>query len=98
MPASFRTVKICGAAMLYQRLFPLIDRVDPERAHHWALAALKTGLVPGDRQRDPPLLGQVLFGLHFPNPIGLAAGFDKDGEVYRQTLGLGFGFVELGSV
>jgi dihydroorotate dehydrogenase len=43
-------------------------------------------------------LAQTVFGRRFPNPIGLAAGFDKDGEVYRQTLALGFGFVELGSV
>jgi dihydroorotate dehydrogenase len=84
--------------MLYQIAFPLLDRVDPERAHRWALAALKTGLIAGVRRADPQSLEQTLFGLRFPNPLGLAAGFDKDGEVYRQTLNLGFGFVELGSV
>jgi dihydroorotate dehydrogenase len=84
--------------MLYQTAFPLLDRIDPERAHRWALAALKTGVMGGGRRADAPSLEQMLFGLHFPNPVGLAAGFDKDGEVYRQTLGLGFGFVELGSV
>jgi dihydroorotate dehydrogenase len=84
--------------MLYQRAFPLLDRIDPERAHRLAIAALKTGLIAGAQRPDPPMLAQTLFGMGFPNPIGLAAGFDKDGEVYRQTLKLGFGFVELGSV
>jgi dihydroorotate dehydrogenase len=84
--------------MLYQRAFPLLDRIDPERAHRLAITALKTGLIGTDRRADPPILAQTLFGMGFPNPIGLAAGFDKDGEVYRQTLKLGFGFVELGSV
>jgi len=84
--------------MLYQWAFPLLDRIDPERAHRLAIAALKTGLIAGDRRADPPILGQTVFGHAFPNPIGLAAGFDKDGEVYAQALDLGFGFVELGSV
>ena len=84
--------------MLYQWAFPLLDRIDPERAHRLAIAALKTGLIAGDRRADPPILAQTVFGHAFPNPIGLAAGFDKDGEVYAQALALGFGFVELGSV
>jgi dihydroorotate dehydrogenase len=84
--------------MAYQRAFPLLDRIDPERAHRLAILALKSGLVGADRRPTPPILRQTLFGMSFPNPIGLAAGFDKDGEVYRQTLALGFGFVELGSV
>jgi dihydroorotate dehydrogenase len=84
--------------LLYQMAFPLLDRLDPERAHRLAIATLKTGFVTGSRQSDPPVLAQTVFGRRFPNPIGLAAGFDKDGEVYRQTLNLGFGFVELGSV
>jgi dihydroorotate dehydrogenase len=84
--------------MLYRIAFPLLDRIDPERAHRLALAALKSGLIAGDRRADPPILAQRLFGLAFPNPVGLAAGFDKDGEVHRQALGLGFGFVEMGSV
>ncbi|WP_379955952.1 quinone-dependent dihydroorotate dehydrogenase [Dongia sedimenti] len=85
-------------AMLYHWAFLLLDRIDAERAHRLAIAALKTGLIGGDRRPDPAILAQTVFGLAFPNPVGLAAGFDKDGEVYRQTLGLGFGFVELGSV
>jgi dihydroorotate dehydrogenase len=89
--------------MLYQRAFPLLDRIDAERAHRLAITALKTGMITAGplgakRRLDPPSLAQTLFGMGFPNPVGLAAGFDKDGEVYRQTLKLGFGFVELGSV
>jgi len=84
--------------MLYRRAFPLLDRIDPERAHRLAIAALKTGLVGRDRRPDPRVLQQTLFGMLFPNPVGLAAGFDKDAEVYQRTLDLGFGFVELGSV
>jgi dihydroorotate dehydrogenase len=84
--------------MLYHWAFPLLDRIDPERAHRLAIAALKTGLIGGARRPDPPILAQTVFGIGFPNPIGLAAGFDKDGEVYAQALDLGFGFVELGSV
>jgi dihydroorotate dehydrogenase len=84
--------------MLYHWAFPFLDRIDPERAHRLAITALKAGLIGGSRSADPPSLAQTVFGLSFPNPVGLAAGFDKDGEVYAQTLGLGFGFVELGSV
>jgi dihydroorotate dehydrogenase len=84
--------------MLYHWAFPFLDRIDPERAHLLAVTVLKTGLLGGARGGDPPSLAQTVFGLSFPNPVGLAAGFDKDGEVYAQTLRLGFGFVELGSV
>ena len=84
--------------MLYRLIFPLLDRIDPERAHSFAIAALCTGLVRGDATADAPVLRQRLLGLDFPSPIGLAAGFDKDGVAFRQTLRLGFGFVELGSV
>ncbi len=84
--------------MIYRLLFPLLDRVDPERAHGWAIQALKRGLVGGDRRPDPPVLGQLVFGLSFSNPLGLAAGFDKNGEAVGPILGLGFGFVEVGSV
>jgi len=85
-------------SILYRLAFLLLNGLDPEQAHSLALKALKTGLLRESAGGDAPILRQRLFGLDFPNPIGLAAGFDKDGEVYRQTLGLGFGFVELGSV
>jgi dihydroorotate dehydrogenase len=72
--------------------------MDAERAHRLAVRALALGLVPGDRQPDPPVLRQTAFGLTFVNPIGLAAGFDKNGEVVAPMLKLGFGFVEVGTV
>src|SRR5438876_21690 len=73
-------------------------RLDAETAHGLALKALKSGLTPGDRQPDPPSLGVAVWGRHLPNPIGLAAGFDKNAEAPDALLGLGFGFVEIGSV
>jgi dihydroorotate dehydrogenase len=85
--------------ILYRLLFPLIDRLDAERAHGLAIQALKLGLVgSGRRQADPAVLGQTVFGVAFPNPIGLAAGFDKNGEVVAPMLRLGVGFVEVGTV
>ena len=82
---------------MYRLLRPLIFRLDAERAHRVTIAALK--LMP---KRRPPSFGGSLTtsiaGLGFPSPVGLAAGFDKDGEVHRPMLGLGFGFVEVGTV
>ena len=77
---------------------PLLRRLDPEHAHGLALAALRLGLVgPGAATVDP-ILGQHLLGLEFRNPIGLAAGFDKDAVALRPLMRLGFGFVETGTV
>ncbi len=76
---------------------PFLRLVDPEEAHRAALAALK--LVPLPRPAaDDPRLAIRAFGLSFPNPIGLAAGFDKNAEVPDAALRLGFGFVEVGGV
>jgi dihydroorotate dehydrogenase len=82
---------------VYSLLRPLIFSLDAERAHRLTIAALK--LVPGGEgaKADPVLASQVA-GLDFPNPVGLAAGFDKDAEVFGQMLGFGFGFVEIGTV
>lgn len=69
----------------------------PETAHNLTLSAL--GLLPARRPGpDNPVLCTTVFDKNFPNPIGLAAGFDKDGRVIRPMLGLGYGFVEIGSV
>ena len=76
---------------------PLIFALDPERAHALTLAALRTGLVP-QAPADDPILAVTLAGLALPNPIGLAAGFDKDVLVPDAMLRLGFGFPECGSV
>jgi dihydroorotate dehydrogenase len=82
-------------------LFPLAKRVlhtlDAETAHHLTIRSLS--LLPATPpQKDDPRLGVDVFGRHFPNPVGLAAGFDKQCEIPDQLLGLGFGFVELGGV
>ncbi len=63
-----------------------------------ALRALKSGLLPADQRPDPPSLAVKVWGRTLPNPIGLAAGFDKNAEVPDAMLGLGFGLVEIGSV
>jgi dihydroorotate dehydrogenase len=75
-----------------------LSRLDAEAAHGLALRALKTGLLPADRRPDPPSLAVTVWGRILPNPIGLAAGFDKNAEVPDALLDLGFGLVEIGSV
>jgi len=82
---------------LYPLVRPLAFALDAERAHRATIAALK--LLPAGRPAVPdPVLSIEVAGLRFPNPVGLAAGFDKDGEVFRQMLGFGFGFVEVGTL
>lgn len=83
-------------AMIYRLLRPALFRLDAERAHRLAITGLKA--LP---RRPAPAGGPLsvsVAGLEFPNPIGLAAGFDKDGEVPDAVLGLGFGFTEVGSL
>ncbi len=82
---------------MFAALRPLLFRLDPERAHDLTLAALATGLAP-TASRDDPILATTLAGLALPNPLGLAAGFDKDARVPGAMLRLGFGFVEVGTV
>lgn len=81
----------------YQRLRPLLFRLDPERAHHLTIRALAGGLGPKAPAPDPALRRRLL-GLDFPTPVGLAAGFDKNAEAVLGAFGLGFGFVEVGTV
>ena len=76
---------------------PLLRWFDPEDAHRMAIQGLR--LLPPMRARpDDPKLAVRAFGLNFPNPIGMAAGFDKSAEAPDALLRLGFGFVEIGSV
>jgi len=82
---------------LYPIIRPFAFALDPERAHRLTIRALKL-LPPGHPQRPDPVLGIDVAGLSFPNPVGLAAGFDKDAEVFHQMLGFGFGFVEVGTL
>lgn len=77
---------------------PALRFVSAERGHQLAIAALKAGVVPADHTPDDSILATRVFGLDFPNPVGLAAGFDKDAEVLHECLALGFGFVEAGTV
>jgi dihydroorotate dehydrogenase len=76
----------------------LLRGVDPERAHEAAIAGLQAGLGPVQRRPDPPSLRTRLCGLDLANPIGLAAGFDKDARAPMALLRAGFGFVECGTV
>ncbi len=73
-------------------------RFDPETAHGLTIKALGTGLVPACPLKVDPKLAQNLFDLDFANPLGMAAGFDKNGEVPDALLKLGFGFTEVGTV
>ena len=75
---------------------PFLRLMDPEQAHQATLLALKSGLGPCGK-KDPQVLGIDLLGTHFPNPLGIAAGFDKNGEVPDAMLKLGFGFAEVGT-
>lgn len=78
-------------------LHGLLLRLPPETAHNLALMAIRRGLVRA-ALRDSEGLGQTLFGVHFPSPLGLAAGFDKNGVAAARWSNLGFGFAEIGTV
>ncbi len=82
----------------YKHIAPLLFKVDPETAHGLTIKVLKTGLMPCMKVPADPLLEQVLWGLKFPNPVGLSAGFDKNAEVVGAAFRMGFGFVEPGTV
>ena len=82
----------------YAFVRPLLHLLSPETAHGVAVWSLQRGLAGGADVVDDPLLATSVWGRSFPNPIGLAAGFDKDAEVMDAMLAFGFGFVEAGSV
>src|SRR5262245_47238707 len=77
---------------------PILHALDPETAHRLTIRAMALGLGAQRREPDPPAFAQDLLGLRFLNPLGLAAGFDKDVELPDAMLDLGFGFVETGTV
>ena len=83
--------------MLYSLFRPALFQLDPETAHGLAIAGLKALPLGGSARADGPLATTVA-GLVFPNPLGMAAGFDKDGEVPDALLGVGFGVAEVGSI
>jgi dihydroorotate dehydrogenase len=77
---------------------PLFALLDPEYAHRLAVKTAAHGFLPREKRPDPPVLSLEVWGRKFANPIGLAAGFDKNAEAVEGLLGMGFGFVEVGSV
>lgn len=83
--------------MLYPLLRPALKLFDAENAHRLAILALKAMPLHGSMSHDGPLAITVA-GISFPNPLGIAAGFDKDAEVPDALLGVGFGFAEVGSI
>ena len=83
--------------MLYALFRPLLALLDAEDAHSLAIAMLRLLPLHGSDRADGPLATSVA-GLSFPNPLGMAAGFDKNGEVPDALLGIGFGFAEVGSI
>ena len=85
--------------MLFDTIIrPFLARLDPETAHRLTIRALKCGFGPVAAGPDDPRLNIRVLGMDFPNPIGLAAGFDKNAEVFGPMGKIGLGFVEVGSV
>jgi Dihydroorotate dehydrogenase len=89
-------------------LKPFFFSIDPEKVHHFVVGAMKLFSpifylrksfyhfkING---KNHPSLEKEVFGIKFPNPVGLAAGFDKNAEVYKQMSSLGFGFIEIGTI
>ena len=92
---------------MYKALIrPLLFRLQPERAHHFTFGLIKLiHRIPGvgaiNRalfQVKNPKLEREVFGIKFPNPVGLAAGFDKDGKLFKELANYGFGFIEIGTL
>ena len=83
---------------MFSKIRPFIFKLDPELAHDLAIKALKTNLIFHDKKKNRLAFKTQLFGKEIPNPIGIAAGFDKNAEVYNPLFKLGFGFVEVGTV
>ena len=85
---------------MFSVLRPFLFNLDPETAHDLAIKSLKFNPLPEKvfQVKDEQMLNITLLGKNFPNPIGLAAGFDKSAEAYNSLLKLGFGFVEVGTV
>ena len=84
--------------MIEKIALPLLHMMDAEKAHTLTMAGLKSGLVTDKAPKNDQSLALSLFGRVFPNPVGLAAGFDKNAQSADAMLGYGFGFVEIGTV
>ncbi|MAP53502.1 quinone-dependent dihydroorotate dehydrogenase [Altibacter sp.] len=86
-------------------LRPILYLFDPEKIHHTTFSLIRFmnrigmgGLFRSMYHVENPVLKRELFGLSFPNPVGLAAGFDKDAKLYRELSNFGFGFIEIGTL
>src|SRR5665811_2463193 len=86
---------------MYSLLRPVLFQLDPETAHHLTLSSLQaaysfgfSGLIAAAVPADP----RTVMGLNFPNPVGLAAGLDKNGDCINGLAALGFGFIEIGTI
>ena len=85
---------------MFSKLRPLLFKIDPEKAHNLAIQSLKFNLVSNifDENKNDPIFKTTIFGKELDNPVGMAAGFDKNAEVYNPLFRLGFGFVEVGTI
>tara|TARA_B100001245_G_C22876439_1_gene421479 strand:- start:62 stop:1102 length:1041 start_codon:yes stop_codon:yes gene_type:complete len=83
---------------MFNKLRPLIFKFSPEIAHSLAIKALKFNYIPNNKIKESSLLETELFGKKIISPVGVAAGFDKNAEVYNPLFNLGFGFVEVGTI
>lgn len=93
--------------MLYKLVIrPIFFLIDPEKIHHLVFKLIKfANSIPGISaiirfiyKRNDPKLKRTVFGIEFPNPVGLAAGFDKDAKLYKELSNFGFGFIEIGTI
>ena len=83
---------------MFNKLRSIIFKLDPELAHNLAIKALKYNYIPNNKIPANSLIETEIFGKKISNPVGLAAGFDKDAEVYNSLYKLGFSFVEVGTI
>ena len=85
---------------MFSNIRSLIFKFDPETAHNLAIKSLRFNFIPNlaNENKNDPLFKNELFGKDLENPIGMAAGFDKNAEVYNSLFKLGFGFVEVGTI
>ncbi|NBX65964.1 MAG: quinone-dependent dihydroorotate dehydrogenase [Proteobacteria bacterium] len=85
-------------SLAFSLLRPVLHSMDPEMAHSLTIKALASGAYPRCSAPDDARLEQTIFGLTFSNPVGLAAGFDKNAEALKGIFAMGFGFAEAGTV
>ena len=83
---------------MFSKIRSLIFKLDPELAHTLAIKALKFNYNPINNMPKDSSIETIVFGKKIFNPVGIAAGFDKDAEVYNPLFRLGFGFVEVGTI